>query len=190
VFTLARTQWLGMVVAAIVVGLVKRLRLALLALVVTAILLLAVPLLSERLTASESVTWRLDLWQAGLTLAWPPTLLGTGLATSPWYLNQILPKIDVPPHNDYLKVAIELGLLGILSYAVWLFSLLRHAWRAYRHAVNPAISWRALGLLAATLAIIVMSVTDNQLGYAAAQWYFWALVALVPAPGCWPELAC
>jgi O-antigen ligase len=188
VLTLARTQWLGMVVAAMVIGLLKQRRLALLALLVAAILLATVPLLRERLSASDSVTWRVELWQAGVSLAWPPTLLGRGLATSNWYVNQLLPTMDVPPHNDYLKVAIEMGVLGVLTFGLWIVSLVRHAWRAYRRASTPAIAWRALGLLAIVIAIVVMSLTDNQLGHTAVQWYFWAVVALVPLNGRWPPV--
>jgi O-antigen ligase len=185
VLTLARAQWLGMMVAALVVGLLRRRRLALLALVVGVLLLTTVPLLRERLMSSDSITWRLDLWQAARTLAWPPTLLGLGLATAPWHINQLLPKVYSPPHNDYLKVAIEMGVLGLVAYGAWLLALLRHAWRAYRRATVRAISWRALGLLGVVFAGIAMSVADNYLGYTSVQWYLWALVALVPPDGHW-----
>jgi O-antigen ligase len=109
------------------------------------------------------------------------------LATSPWHINRLLPKVDSPPHNDYLKVAIEMGVLGLVAYGVWLLALARHAWRAHRLARAPAISWRALTLLAIVVAGIVMSATDNYLGYTAVQWYVWAIVALVPAGGQWPQ---
>jgi O-antigen ligase len=156
-------------------------------LVVAVLLLATVPLLRERLTASDSVIWRLDLWQAGKQLAWPPTALGRGLGTSPWHINQILPKVDSPPHNDYLKAAIEVGVLGLLALGLWLWMTVRHAWQAYRGAQEAVIAWRALGLLAVTLAGMVMSLVDNYLGYTAVQWYFWALLALVPLRGRWPS---
>jgi putative inorganic carbon (HCO3(-)) transporter len=185
-FTLARTQWLGMVIAGSVLGLLKRWRLAMVAIAITVVLLLTVPLLRERLGASHSVGWRLDLWQASTKLAWPPTLRGLGLATSPWHINQLLPKVEAPPHDDYLKAVIETGLLGFATYGVWLLALLRHAWLAYRQAQQPVIAWRATGLLAVIVAGCVMSISDNYLGYTAVQWYLWALVALVPVRGCWP----
>lgn len=183
--TLARAQWLGAMVAMLVVGLLKRRKLAFLAVVLAVILLAAVPLLRERLTASESVTWRLTLWQAARKLAWPPTPVGRGLATSPWHINQLLPKVESPPHNDYLKVLIETGVVGLVAYGLWLVTLLRHAWRAYRRAEARPIAWRALSLLAVVLAGMVMSLADNYLGYTSVQWYLWAVVALVPAAGCW-----
>ncbi len=184
VLTMARTQWLGMMAAALVVGLARRWRLALLALAVAALLLAVVPLLRERLTASESVDWRLDLWQVSADLAWPPTALGRGLGNSPLYINQLLPKVDTPPHNDYLKVGIELGWVGWLAYGAWLLALLRHAWRAFRHAQEQSLAWRALALLAVVIAGLIMSLADNYLGYTAVQWYLWTLVALVPADIC------
>jgi O-antigen ligase len=186
VLTLARAQWLGMMVATLVLGFLRRWWLALLALALALLLLAGIPLLRERLMASESIDWRLDLWQAGLSLAWPPGLLGRGLGTAHLYINQLLPKVDSPPHNDYLKVVIEMGVLGLVSYAVWLLALIRHAWRAYRAAQDRTIAWRALSLLAVVLASMVISLADNNQGYAAVQWYLWALVALVPAQGRWP----
>ena len=184
--TLARTEWLGFLVAMTVLGLLKQRRLAIMILVCAAVLLASVPLLRERLTATESVFWRLDLWQAAYSLAWPPSFLGLGLGTSPWHVNQILPLVDSPPHNDYLKVLLETGLLALLAYLGWLLALLRHAWRAYCRTIDRQIAWRALGLLAITAAGAVMSLSDNYLGHTAVQWYFWAFVALVPPSGTWP----
>jgi putative inorganic carbon (HCO3(-)) transporter len=183
--TLARTQWLGMMVAGSILGLLKRRWLAVLVITVAVVLLVTVPLLRERLTASHSVGWRMDLWQAASSLAWPPTLRGLGLATSPWHINQLLPKVEAPPHNDYLKALLETGLLGTATYALWFLALLRHAWLAHRRTKHPAIAWRAAGLLAIVLAGIVMSVTDNYLGYTAVQWYLWGLIAIVPEGGQW-----
>jgi O-antigen ligase len=185
VMAMARTQWLGMVIAALVVGLLKRRRLAFLTLVVALVLLAGVPLLRERLLAAHSVGWRLDLWQAGLQLVTPPSLLGLGLATSPWHINWLLPKVYSPPHNDYLKVGIELGILGLAAYGLWLLASLRLAWRAYRQSDTKSISWRALSVLAIVVAGLVMSLSDNYLGYTAVQWYLWALLALVPPGGQW-----
>jgi O-antigen ligase len=196
VLAMARTQWLGMIVAALVVGLLKRRRLAFLTLAVALVLLVSVPLLQERLLASHSVGWRIDLWQAGLQLFWPLSLLGHGLATSPWHINWLLPKVNSPPHNDYLKVGIELGILGLATYGLWVVAMLRHNWRAYRRASGEypraesrSISWRALSMLAIVVAGVVMSMTDNHLGHTAVQWYLWALLALVPPDGRWESQA-
>jgi len=183
---LARTEWLGMLTAILVVGMLKRRRVAVLALLLAIALFATVPLLRERLTASDSVSWRLNIWQASQQLLWPPRLLGWGLASSPWHINMLLPKVATQPHNDYLKIGIELGVLGMLTYLGWSLVTLRHAWRAYRQAPEAMVSWRALGLFAVVLAGMVMSLSDNYLSYTAVQWYLWAVIALVPANGVWP----
>lgn len=190
ILTLARAQWLEMLLAALILGLVKRRRLALGALLVTGGLLLAVPLLRERLLASDSVVWRLDLWQAGLQIAWPPTLWGRGLASSPWLLNQYLPTVETHPHNDYLKMMIELGIVGLLAYGFWLLSIVEHAWRAHRRALQASaehqdIAWRSLALFSVIIAAAVVSVVHSYVGNTAVQWYLWAVVALVPRGGTW-----
>jgi O-antigen ligase len=84
-----------------------------------------------------------------------------------------------------LKAAIEVGVLGLFAFGFWLYRTVRHAWQAYRGASEAVIAWRALGLLAVAFAGMVMSLVDNYLGYTAVQWYFWALVALVPPRGQW-----
>lgn len=186
VLTLARAQWLGMMVSTLVVGFLKRWWLSVLALVLAVLLLAGVPLLRERLTASDSVQWRLELWRVGWSLAWPPTLLGRGVGTAHLLVNQLLAKVDSPPHNDYLKVLIEMGWLGLVTFVAWLLALLYHAWKAYRSALDRVVSWRALSLLAVVLAGMVISLADNYHEYTAVQWYLWALAALVPHRGRWP----
>jgi putative inorganic carbon (HCO3(-)) transporter len=178
--TFARAQWAGAALATLVVAAARRRWALLLALLLLAAAVLSLPIVQTRLAASHSIGWRQELWGAGLSLVTPPPLVGLGIGTAHWHTNQLLPGVDSPPHNDYLKALIETGLLGLVAHLLTLALLVRHGWRAYRHAASPAIRWRGLALLAVAMAGVAISVVDNYLEATAAQWYIWALVALVP----------
>ncbi|MEL6487660.1 MAG: O-antigen ligase family protein [Pseudomonadota bacterium] len=62
-------------------------------------------------------------------------------------------------HNDYLEVAIEAGLPGLLAIAVWLLALAWLTWRA-RFSPHRWIAWSGSAIL---LAIALQSITDYPL---------------------------
>jgi hypothetical protein len=82
---------------------------------------------------ATSALWRLSHWRETLrvyrTSGYPAQLLGQGLGSSGIVL-------DLLPHNDYLRLLIEVGALGLLSYgAAWVL--------LYRRA-RPASRWVAV----------------------------------------------
>ena len=173
--TLSRAQWLGLWAVVIVLLAFRRPRWLWLAIVLP-LLLLTLPPVRQRLTsadAQESVTWRWELWQVGLSLVDLGRVIGRGLSTFPVYVEQVLPlRYVAPPHNDYLKVLIETGPLGALAWAGWQVRWLSAA--ARRAATNPF----ALALAAVVVGGLVVSLTDNFVQYTSVQWYIWALAAL------------
>ena len=62
-------------------------------------------------------------------------------------------------HNDYLEIAIEAGLPGLLLIAAWSAMCIWLAWRARRSPLRWA-GWAAAGIL---LAIALQSATDYPL---------------------------
>ncbi|MFZ1630018.1 MAG: O-antigen ligase family protein, partial [Anaerolineae bacterium] len=173
--TLARAQWLGLWAVVIVLLAFRQPRWLWLAFVLP-LLLLALPPVRQRLTsadAQDSVAWRWELWQVGLSLIDLARVIGRGLSTFPIYVEQILPpRYVAPPHNDYLKVLIETGPLGALAWAGWQLRWLGAA--ARRAATNPY----ALALAAVVVGGLVVSLTDNFVQYTSVQWYVWVLAAL------------
>lgn len=173
--TLARAQWLGLWATVVVLLAFRRPRWLWLA-VLLPLALLALPPIRERLTsadAQDSVTWRWELWQVGVGLIDLTRVVGRGLSTFPVYVEQVLPpRYVAPPHNDYLKVLIETGLLGALTWAGWQLRWLLAA--ARRARANPY----ALALVATVAGGLVVSLTDNYVQYTSVQWYVWVLAAL------------
>lgn len=173
--TLARAQWLGLWATVVVLLAFRRPRWLWLA-VLLPLALLALPPIRDRLAsadAQDSVTWRLELWQVGVGLIDLTRVVGRGLSTFPVYVEQVLPpRYVAPPHNDYLKVLIETGALGVLTWAGWQLRWLLAA--ARRALINPY----ALALAAVVVGGLVVSLTDNYVQYTSVQWYVWVLAAL------------
>lgn len=119
----------------------------------------------------NSYAWRVLLWQAGLRwmdgLHW---LYGYGLEAFRYYSPRFFPlpgQDSWDPHNVYVQLYFETGVLGLAGYG-WLF--LRLLPRLYRAAPD----WPSAVLaLAMALAYLLTSWSDNMLYYLSFNWYFW-----------------
>lgn len=182
-FTYARAEWIGGLVALGCLGLVRYRRLLPVLLLLSLAALLISPTVRDRLfgwNAELTLDWRQDVWVASRDLLRRPTMFGVGLDSSGLLLHEQIATVTAPPHNDYLRMALETGLVGLTIYALTSLALLNFAWRAYR-TVLPAGYTQLMGL--ALLAILVsgaiISLGDNYLSYASVQWYLWTLVGLL-----------
>jgi O-antigen ligase len=177
--TYARGAWVGAVIGVVVVAaLVDRRLLARLAVLVVAVVVL-VPSVGARITdlegerhlsgtAGNSLTWRLDYWGEVLDLAGNP-VTGIGLTGVSARLTTA-----VPPHNDFLRVYVETGLMGLAAYGALLGAMGWVAWRAARRA--PTRLGRAMGVAATgcVAAFLWLSVSSNLISQVVVLWYLWA----------------
>jgi O-antigen ligase len=119
----------------------------------------------------NSYAWRVLLWRAGMNwmdgLHW---LHGYGLESFRFYSPRFFPlpgQDSWDPHNVYVQLYFETGVLGLTAYG-WLF------WRVLRRLWLMAASWAAAVIVIATvLAYILTSWSDNMLYYLSFNWYFW-----------------
>lgn len=184
VLTYARTEWIGALTAFAIISLLRYRKLAIVLIVIGCILVLAVPSIQSRISgenSSESLNWRLSVWKAALTILKEPTWLGTGLDTSPILINKQLPTVFSPPHNDYLRITIEGGIVGLAVFFLLYLSLLAYGWKSYQTSKLLPVKVIGFTILVTTIAGLVISLSDNYLGYTSFQWYFWALFASLVA---------
>jgi O-antigen ligase len=69
------------------------------------------------------------------------------------------------PHNDYLRVAHDTGLLGASLLVGGLLLILRHLWRQLRRETDADARAMHLAALLATAGVAITMVTDNSLSY-------------------------
>ncbi len=181
VLTYARAEWIGGLAAIGVIGALRYRRLLPAAGIVVLALLLFSPGVRERLfgwNADLTLVWREDVWQASRDILRRPTLFGSGLDTSSLLLHEEIASVSAPPHNDFLRMAIETGVIGATVFCLTMLALSLAGWRAYRRAGRSDDALIGLTLLAVTAGGAIISLGDNYLSYASVQWYIWALVGL------------
>jgi O-antigen ligase len=168
VLTFCRGQWLALAGGVGLVGASKNRRVwALLLLFAVAAgvaaYLLPAGVASGRfsLGTPDFENYRDVLWKGALTIVFDRPLTGFGPETLkmvfPYQTRFYSPVASVIGwHNDYLRLTIESGLLAVAA-AVWIVvASARAAWAAFRReGEDPRVRALGLGLVAATVAIIV-----------------------------------
>lgn len=186
--TYTRTAIVGAVIGLLVVGSIQSKRLLLGVVVGVACALLLVPQLSSRFTgltespsafgpANNSLAWRLSYWTEVLPLANSNPVTGIGLGMTARQTDQ-----EKQPHNDFIRMYVETGLIGLGAYVAVLISLVtlgRRAVRASpRHSLERAVG---VGFLGCAVAFIADSVSANVISNVVTLWYLFAFAAAAAA---------
>jgi O-antigen ligase len=147
------------------------------ALVVAAVVATRIPLLMARLsTIPPSLNGRQAIFGAALGMIRDHPLFGVGLGGFSYQFRGSTPEIY--PHDIWLTFWVEIGLLGVIAFAVILFGLLWLGWRAWprvRDFYRPAL-W---GALASLVMWTVHGVVDSPYWKNDMSVEFWTLAALI-----------
>jgi hypothetical protein len=136
----------------------------------------------------NSLSWRLNLWRYALDLAAHRPVIGIGLGSFPTYSPKLVGS-PVTPHNDFVRVFAEMGIVGLIPY-LWLCGTLLWAlYRLWRWAPDRSQSLFAAGLIAVAACYFVNSLSADLLNYPILGWVFWSLMALPEAFRQKPETA-
>jgi len=129
--TLSKGSFLALLVLGVVVILrMRRWMLPLLAgLVVVAFLVSRVPLIAQRIATSEnSLVGRFQIYGAAIRVLKQNPILGLGLGGFDYTFRK---HASQPyPHDVWLTFWVEIGLLGLIAFAVIFFGLVWRGWRA------------------------------------------------------------
>ncbi|MFH1367313.1 MAG: O-antigen ligase family protein [Patescibacteria group bacterium] len=124
-----------------------------------------------------SVVWRLRLWKDMFSVAlWHPWLgygLGAFEKLTEFYRGFKLGSLEA--HNDFLKIFVENGLIGLASYFLLLFWAMTRLFKTFRKALFDK-KILALGILSVFAVLSLISFFDNVLRVTALQWNLWILV--------------
>jgi O-antigen ligase len=186
IVTYSRGAWVAAVVGLLVVGFLQSRRLLVTIGIAVVTVLVAVPSVGVRLSdlsesraasgaTGNSLAWRLQYWDEVIALQDNP-FLGIGLREVE--LNQ---EAEKAPHNDFLRVYVETGVLGLVAYCWLLVALLVQAHGALRRAPPGAPRGLAVAFMATTVGLIVLSIVANVVSQLVILWYFAAIVVLALA---------
>ena len=116
--------------------------------------------------------WRLETWSEIGPMVQQRPIFGHGLAT-------VEVEFGILTHNDYLRLLVETGALGLLAYLGLSFFLLRSTWLDYKKIPTAISRSFQVGLFAMIAGFLVRELADNTLRNTVVMLYFWIFVALV-----------
>lgn len=180
ILTFARGAWIGLVVALTVMAMIRYKKMLYWLPIILIAMFVLFPQIANRFQdvvqggqAAGSFGWRLNFWDQGFfDLVKQRPLLGFGIGSFPFFKGN-------DAHNDYLRLAVEVGIPGVLLYLTTLYVVGKTTWQAVKKLVDPFDIAIAVGFLGFLAAYLVMSIADNLVKGMAMQWYFWVLAAVV-----------
>lgn len=153
--TLSRGAYLAIAVLALVAVATSRARVLLAAgVVVVVVLLLQVPLVGKRFAgqfdlgdSNTTIRGRLSIFTDTFTMLRDHPIFGDGLGGYHYLFRGTI--LEIYPHDIWLTFWVEVGLLGMVAFAVIFFGLMYRGWRAFPQASGfyRAVLWGVLGSL-------------------------------------------
>lgn len=140
-------------------------------------------------TGGDELSGRLPLWEQALYGIQDFAFTGMGMNSFRRLVPILYPFVSLSPHldvgevghahNDWLQVALDLGVVGLIAYiALWVGSLLM-LWQSWHHTQD--VRWRrlALSFAACLLAYFIYGITDTVALGAKPGFIFWLLLGLI-----------
>ncbi len=131
--------------------------------------------LTTRNEDSDSVKWRTDLANKVLPLFAKKPVLGYGYGSFPkvWDDNKDITNIwdnTSEAHNDYIKVAFESGIIGLILFLGIFINL-------FYNQISFATKnrWMNIAFIASIAIYLVLSLSDNMLHHTPMIWWLWAV---------------
>jgi len=133
---------------------------------------------------------RITIFENSLNMIWHHPVIGVGINT----FSQNYGKYKTAhaesrfktsdtyyAHNNFLHLAGEMGLTGLLVFLAFLWVVFTAAWRAFKGQGDPFLKALSAGVLAALLAYLVNGLTETSLYHSRLVMIFWFLVGLALA---------
>jgi putative inorganic carbon (hco3(-)) transporter len=201
--TYTRSAWIGFALALLTLALLRYRRLFAVAALIVVLAAIVAPGathkaqqrfgdLTSRSEASDSNswTWRVDQWNAILPYGWDKPITGQGFGSYSrvtvrhfGHFNRRYPTVQNPKlgvfsrmgftaHNDYVRMFVEMGVPGLVLWVLVYLGVMSIAARGRSvRGLEPV----ATGMLALTIALAVISISDNLQGYTVVLMYAFAV---------------
>ncbi|MFB6225698.1 MAG: O-antigen ligase family protein, partial [Candidatus Paceibacteria bacterium] len=126
---------------------------------------------------SDSILWRMHMWRDMWNYGWQDPWIGDGTG----HVKQAVEKVrgvelgSLEIHNDYIRVFVEWGLVGLAVFLLWIGSLF---W-ALGIRVRNKPHYILIIALSLAVGIYIATGWDNLLRQTANMWLFFGLLAAI-----------
>lgn len=189
--TYTRSAWIASIVGIVIVTWFVSRRAVMWVVIIGVVVALMVPDIRVRFAdlgttttqsgaAGNSLVWRFEYWRQALDLNTDP-LFGSGLSA----VREVGSEAK-EPHNDFIRVYVEAGLLGLAAYLWFLVAGVKVARRGVRETREGYLRGVAIGFAGIMAVFVVLSLVSNVITQLALLWYIGAFAAAAVAA---PRLA-
>ncbi|MCU7862094.1 MAG: O-antigen ligase family protein [Candidatus Thiodiazotropha sp. (ex Lucinoma kastoroae)] len=105
----------------------------------------------------DTLKGRIDYWRSIIPMILDDPIAGHGIGTTAEYEND---DISRPPHNDYIRLAMDIGIPGSILYAYFLLSL-SHNFLRKRNVVGDKLFRYNFPMAVLSSYFVVISMTQN-----------------------------
>lgn len=139
------------------------------AVALTSAAVVSVPVLRDRFFGGDraQIVGGVTFNTEGRTVFW--STLSEGFASAPWFghgAGTASERLGMQPHNDYLRVLHDYGIVGLALFLSALLRLLLACWRWFRTAAGRVSARRHAAAVCALVTWALSMLTDNALIYA------------------------
>ncbi|MFN8674012.1 MAG: O-antigen ligase family protein [Candidatus Sericytochromatia bacterium] len=134
-------------------------------------------------SSENSIEWRKSLLKSCLNIFYDNPIIGTGLNT----FSQVLPAyqekpgyFSIDPHNYYLKLLAETGVIGFLAFIIFVLSILYMSFKAFTNS-EKIFKGISLGLLVGIISSLIHISLDIDWSVSAIPMLFWIEVGILIA---------
>jgi O-antigen ligase len=184
--TFSRGAWLGLIIFSAIIGFLKNPKIILIISAILFILFFTSENIHKRIEdiynppATSSIYWRIERWSDNYNSFTKKPLLGHGSGTELVVYEEDYGfySSNNYTHNDILKNAVELGIVGTIIYLMLVGTTLISLFSYYLKSKIASEKNLYLITFALFVSINAFSMTSNIFRGTAAQWILWALIGV------------
>jgi len=183
-YLFSRGAYLGLLMGLIGIGILKKSKTLIVVVLITILswqtLLPSSVVERIQMTESEngeidpSAAGRLDLWRACIVQFTKTPILGAGFNTYKYFGPG-----NRDPHNEYVKILSEQGIIGIWLFISVLYFALKYSIILNKKATDPFFKGLGLGISGTVIACIITNMFGNRWSYIQLGSFFFVSMALI-----------
>ena len=127
----------------------------------------------------NSFSWRMELWISSFQLIKKRIFFGHGVASFPhltWRFFRLAQKAE--PHNVYVELLFETGLIGLIAYLAIFFNILKGFFIRFKNSFLERKREYAIAI-SFVIGYLLICFADNMLDYLVMNWYVWFFLGVM-----------
>jgi len=189
IFTYTRGAYVALLLIFLLIGLLKfRKFLVVAGMSLLVLYIIALPFQERFNTIFQadpygSISWRIGLYRDSFSYIMESPVIGQGVGLAETIIskNRDFRLGAAQPHNDYIRLALDGGAIGVLLYLILIITLFHELIKFYRREDRARLKMLNVFVLAFAVSLYAMSLGDNVLNDTTLEWHFWALLGALLA---------